>query len=256
MTTDPQTAANTRMWSRTDLVPSYAKRDLRAVETTILLRYRHDLAGNVLELGCGPGRLTGHLLEVASDVEVLDVSQTMLDACLRTYPSVHGALGDIRDLRGYADRAYGAVVAGYGVIDVLGDGERRASLAEIRRMLVPGGLLVLSTHNRDAGADTPMSRVRRGLKDAIYVAISAHHWLPNRRRLKRQEREEPGYAILNDSSHDYGALHYYINRDEQERQLAQLGFTLESCLDLDGREVSAGARSTSPELHFVARAAR
>ncbi|MEN3274082.1 MAG: hypothetical protein V7636_2843 [Actinomycetota bacterium] len=255
MTDDPQAAANTRMWSRTDLVPSYASRDLRAVETTILLRYRDDLAARVLELGCGAGRLTGHLLEVASDVEVVDVSSTMLDACLRAYPGAHGSLGDIRDLSGFPDAAYDAIVAGYGVIDVLGDEARRATLTEIRRMLVPGGLLVLSTHNRDAGADTPLMRCRRSAKEAIYVAMTSPRWLSNRRRLARQEREEPSYAIWNDSSHDYGALHYYTTRDDQERQLADVGLVLETCLDLDGREVSAGARSTSAELHVLARPA-
>ncbi|MEA3054767.1 MAG: hypothetical protein QOD30_199 [Actinomycetota bacterium] len=241
------------MWSRTDLAPSYANRDLRAVETTILLRYRDDLAGRVLELGCGAGRLTGHLLDVASDVEVLDVSLTMLEACLGAYPAAHGVLGDIRDLSGFPDAAYDAIVAGYGLIDVVGDVDRRATLAEMRRMLVPNGLLVLSTHNRDAGADTPLARCRRGVRDFINVAVGAPRWIPNRLRLTKYEREEPGYAIWNDSSHDYGALHYYITRDDEQRQLADLGFAIETCLDLDGREVSAGARSTSAELHFLAR---
>jgi SAM-dependent methyltransferase len=253
MEDDAQTRANARMWSRTDLVGQYATRQLRAVETTILLRYRNELSGRVLELGCGAGRLTGHLLEVAREVHVVDVSQNMLDACLAAYPEVRGELGDIRDLSGFADGEFDAIVAGYNLLDVLSDSDRRRALTEARRMLVAGGLFVFSTHNRDVGPDRPIDRWRAGRLDFVRFALGAPRWLPNRRRLTAQQREEPGYAIFNDSSHDYGALHYYITRDAQERQLADAGFTLLECLDLDGYAVKAGDRSTSSELHFLAR---
>lgn len=250
---DDQARANSRMWSRTDLVELYATRELRAVETTILLRYRDELSGCLLELGCGAGRLTGHLLDIAREVHAIDVSQTMLNACLAAYPAVHGALGDIRDLSGFADGSFDAVVAGYNLLDVLSDAERRRALAAIHRMLVPGGLLVFSTHNRDVGPDRPVDRWRAGPVAFVRFALRAPRWFPNRRRLVSQEREEPGYAIFNDSSHDYAALHYYITRDDQERQLTEAGFTLLECLDLTGLPVKAGDRSTSSELHFLAR---
>jgi hypothetical protein len=41
-------------------------------------------------------------------------------------------------------------------------------------------------------------------------------WRRNR-LLAPRERCEPGYAILNDNSHDFMALHYYIWQDDQER---------------------------------------
>ncbi|MBV8952614.1 MAG: hypothetical protein JO179_00660, partial [Solirubrobacterales bacterium] len=50
-----------------------------------------------------------------------------------------------------------------------------------------------------------------------------------------------------------GLLHYYIGRDEQARQLEQLGYELVECLDLEGVPVPPGARSQSTELHYVAR---
>ena len=253
MEEDVQTRANARMWSRTDLVGFYSGRDLRAVETTILLRYRDDLSGCILELGCGAGRLTGHLLDVAREVHGIDVSPAMLNACLVAYPAVHGAVGDIRDLSGFADDTFDAIVAGYNLLDVLSDADRRRVLIEVRRMLVPGGLFVFSTHNRDVGPDRPIDQWRAGRLEFVRFALRAPRWLPNRRRLTSQQREEPDYAIFNDSSHDFGALHYYITRDSQERQLAEAGFTLLACLDLDANEVKADDRSTSSELHFVAR---
>jgi len=61
-----QRLTNDALWRRTDLVERYATRDLRPVEVMLLIRYREALSGRVLELGCGAGRVTGYLAELAS----------------------------------------------------------------------------------------------------------------------------------------------------------------------------------------------
>jgi hypothetical protein len=43
---------------------------------------------------------------------------------------------------------------------------------------------------------------------------------------------------------DYALLHYYIGCDDQERQLADVGFELLECLDLEARPVEAGQTGT------------
>jgi SAM-dependent methyltransferase len=144
-------------------------------------------------------------------------------------------------------------VAGYSVIDVLNHEDRRRLFAELRRILEPGGLLIFSTHNRDAAPDSPVTRLRRGPREAVKVVLRLPHWLGNRRRLVPLQSDEPDYAVLNDSSHDYGALHYYVTAAAQERQLADAGFSLVEYLELDGRTVEPGSTATSTELHFVAR---
>jgi SAM-dependent methyltransferase len=250
---DAQTRANTRMWARTDLVGAYANRDLRAAEVIVLLRYRDGLSGRVLELGCGAGRLSGFLAEVAREVHAIDVSPTMVAACRQAYPSVQAEQGDLRDLGGFGGDSFDAVVGGYSVLDVLTDDERRKTLLELRRIVAPGGLLVFSSHNRDAGPDSPMAQARQSWREAVKTAMRMPRWFGNRRRLVPQQREEPGYAVFNDSSHDYGALHYYITRNEQEQQLKDAGFSLIECLDLDGQTVGPGDASSSGELHYVAR---
>jgi hypothetical protein len=78
----------------------------------------------------------------------------------------------------------------------------------------------------------------------------------NRRRLLAHQRSGPDHAIITDEAHDYSVLHYYIERDHQQRQLASAGFDLLECLDLDGRPVAQGERAEHhPELHYVARRA-
>ena len=75
----------------------------------------------------------------------------------------------------------------------------------------------------------------------------------NRKRLGPLQRRGDGYAIINDSAHDYALLHYYIGRDDQDRQLHETGYELIECLDADGRTVGPGEPNPDPWLHYVAR---
>jgi hypothetical protein len=76
----------------------------------------------------------------------------------------------------------------------------------------------------------------------------------NHRRLAPLERNEERYAIVNDPAHGYRLLHYYIDRDEQERQLAEEDFELLECLDESGHVVRVGEPAAfSSELHYLAR---
>jgi SAM-dependent methyltransferase len=253
---DAQRRANEELWSRADLVKAYATRNLRPVEVMLLVRYRASLSGRVLELGSGAGRLTGYLAELASSAHGVDISPAMVEYCRRAYPRATFSEGDLRDLSAFEPGSFDVVLAMYNAIDVLGDEERRVVLDGIHRVLAPGGLLMMSTHNRDYAprlTEPLQLRDRSPLRVAITLARMPR-WLRNRRRLLPLERNEPGYAILNDISHDFAALHYYIWHDAQERQLAEHGFELEECLDLDGRRVESdhGAPDCS-ELHYVAR---
>lgn len=254
-TDELQQQVNDALWSRAELAAEYANRDLRPVEATLLLRYRDSLSGRVLELGCGGGRVTGYLAEIAREVDAIDRMPAMVAACAAAYPSVSVGQGDIRDLSRFADASYDAVVAAYGLIDVLDDAGRRAVLREMRRIVRPDGLVVFSSHNRDC---PPAGITLRG-NGFLRGAVRLRHvprWARNRRRVLPLERRELDYAILNDISHDFSALHYYVTRDTQARQLAELGYALVECLDLEGRTVPPGGTAPkSAELHYVARPA-
>jgi SAM-dependent methyltransferase len=250
-----QQSANDRLWSGGKRVAAYATRTLRPVEVVILVRYRDALSGRVLELGCGAGRLTGYLAEVAASVRGIDLSAEMIAYSRQRYPKATFAQGDLRDLSTFAEGSCDAVVAAYNVIDVLGESARSQVLDGIFRLLSPGGLLVVSSHNRAiAGRLGDPLRLRgRPPREIFWTLVSLPRWLRNRRRLVAFERTEPGYAILNDAAHEFSALHYYITRDMQQTQLEAHGFELLECLDLEGQTVGPGDVSESPELHYVAR---
>jgi SAM-dependent methyltransferase len=257
---EDQARLNAERWALGEHVDSYATRDLRPVEEELIERHSEALAGRVLELGCGSGRLTGYLSELSPSVLGIDISPAMVAHCQLTYPRATFGVGDLRDLSGLESGGYDVVVAGFNVLDVLGDRARREVLSDIRRLLAPDGLLIMSSHNRAyalQGKTTVrlwvrllVGRPRRPLASIRSLPLR----LANRARLRPRQQTEEGYALLNDEAHDFSVLHYYISRDAQERQMSECGYRFLECLDLDGRLVSPGeAARDCPELHYVAR---
>ena len=253
-----QISANKELWELgLDWVRQYANRDLRAVEVMLLIRYRDVLRGRVLELGCGAGRVTSYLAAISDHVQGLDVSPKMLEYCRQAYPNAEFREGDLRDLSAYEDGSIDVIMGPGNILDVLTDDERQDVLDQLRRVISPEGLLIFSSHNRDNAPQIkkPLDMVHWRnpgflIRDLQYLPRR----LRNRRRRLRHERVEAHYSILNDTSHEFLALHYYISRDDQERQLRDHAFELIECLDLDSWVVAPGTASPNcPELHYVAR---
>jgi SAM-dependent methyltransferase len=96
----------------------------------------------VADLGCGPGRVTGHLHALGLDVSGLDLSEGMLAVARRENPGLRFTQGSMLDLD-LADGSLGGVVSYYSSIHTPVD-ELPALFAEFRRVLVPGGHLLLA----------------------------------------------------------------------------------------------------------------
>src|SRR5919201_3746705 len=103
---DYQAQLNADFWARGDHVGFYAHRELRPVEAVLLRRYRDALSGAVLELGCGAGRLTGYVIEIAAKTHGIDISAAMIAHCRATYPGGVFEVGDLHDLSRFADRSF------------------------------------------------------------------------------------------------------------------------------------------------------
>jgi SAM-dependent methyltransferase len=262
---DDSSAINERLWRRAETLPGYGERILRPVEVELLLRHRAALTGRVLDAGCGAGRVLGYLIALGGEVHGVDISPRLVDHCRQAYPTADVRVGDLRRLSATVTGPFDAVIAADNVLDVFGDADRRAVLAAIRDILAPEGLLIFSSHNlARAGADRRRRRTDRvrhliakiGEKPpaelALAVRCAPRRWR-NRRRLRPLERREGSYAVLNDSEADYGVLHYYVGRDEQERQLRAIGFELIECRDVDGSALVPGEEGRAPWLHYVAR---
>jgi len=106
--------------------------------------------GDVLEIACGTGLVTRRLrerLDAALRLTATDLSASMLDYA-KAQPSPHSGIewreADALQLP-FADGAFGAVVCGFGIMFVP---DRQAMLREARRVLVKGGILLLSVWDR------------------------------------------------------------------------------------------------------------
>jgi SAM-dependent methyltransferase len=256
-----QDAVNRRIYSSSMLVLAYARRSLSDAESAFFERHSAAIRGaRVLELGCGAGRITRHLVVRAREVVGIDVSPAMIDYCRRRIPRGTYVVRDLRDLGAYGDESFEVVVAAANVLDAISHEERLAVLDDLHRLLVPGGLLYFSSHNRNSAV--ALAEARRGpqfrlAKNPYRQARAAMSYVQGRRnhpRFAELQRFEEEYALLNDEAHGWRLLHYYIDRATQERQLSAAGFRLVETIAANGRLLGeTDDDSGFTELHYVAR---
>ncbi len=103
--------------------------------------------GAVADVGCGPGRITAYLRQLGVDAFGIDLSPGMIEVARRDYPGLRFDLGSMTDLA-LADASVTGLVAWYSLIHVP-DEEVGRVLAHFRRVLRPGGPLLLGFHVGD-----------------------------------------------------------------------------------------------------------
>lgn len=123
--------------------------DGKPLDRWLLERVARDARGPVLEVGCGPGHVTAFLAGHGADAAGLDLSPAMIAVARARVPAARFEVGDLRALP-YADGALAAVVAMYSLIH-LPRPDLPAAVAELARVLAPGGLLLAAVH---AGSET------------------------------------------------------------------------------------------------------
>jgi SAM-dependent methyltransferase len=100
------------------------------------------VAGPVLDLGCGTGRVALDLAERGFDVTGVDIDETLATELSRRARarglSVEAVVEDARSLR--LDRRFALVIAPMQLLQILGGAAGRAAmLRAVRRHLLPGG---------------------------------------------------------------------------------------------------------------------
>ena len=108
---------------------------------------RFEGLGPVCDLGCGPGHVARYLHERGVPVIGIDLSPVMMEQARRLNPGIEFRQGNMLSLD-IEDGAWGGIVAFYSIIH-LPRSEIAAALAEMKRVLRPGGLLLLAFHIGD-----------------------------------------------------------------------------------------------------------
>lgn len=101
--------------------------------------------GLICDMGCGPGQIARYLHDMGADACGIDLSPGMIEQARALNPGNDYRTGDMLNLTGVSDGAYAAIAAFYSLIHI-----PRArivvALRELRRVLQPGGVLLLSFH--------------------------------------------------------------------------------------------------------------
>jgi SAM-dependent methyltransferase len=138
------------------IAPVYAERfrdslNDRPLERALLSAFAEmvtsDIAGPVADVGCGPGYVTAHLHALGLDAYGIDASAAMIELARSAYPSLRFEVGSMGALD-VADGALGGVLSRASTIHTP-PAELPAILAELRRVLSPGGYLLISFVGND-----------------------------------------------------------------------------------------------------------
>jgi SAM-dependent methyltransferase len=118
----------------------------KPLDREVLGRFASEVRGRgeVYDLGCGPGQTTAFLHGCGVGVRGLDLSPELLREARRRHPGLPFEAGDMLALP-LADGSLAGVVAFYAIVHLSPAGLERA-LAEMHRVLRPGGRLLLTFH--------------------------------------------------------------------------------------------------------------
>ncbi|MBI1259514.1 MAG: methyltransferase domain-containing protein [Chloroflexi bacterium] len=129
----------------------YARRMLHELDTKprdrmLLEQFARKTAGKgrVADLGTGPGQIARYLHDHGVDAFGIDLSPAMVELARREHPGMEFQQGDMRALP-LPDNSLVGITAFYCIIHIPRP-EVVAALKEIRRVLQPGGLLLMSFH--------------------------------------------------------------------------------------------------------------
>ena len=215
----------------------------------------------ILDLGVGGGRTVEPLMQISKDYIGLDYAEEMVDVCRSLFPGVDFRHGDARDLSHFDDNSFAMVVFSCEGICMVDHQGRMAILAEVLRVLKPGGIFMFSTMNQESDYHTrgfqlpdfqmSFNPARLFVRGARFTHGTVNR-LVNRMNNKRRELRVQEFSIINDVYHDYSTMIYYISLANQRKQLDSVGFQSQSiAFDLQGDVVEDD--SSDNTLTLIAR---
>ncbi|MEU6186497.1 class I SAM-dependent methyltransferase [Nocardia sp. NPDC047038] len=126
-------------------------------------------SGPIADVGCGPGRITGHLAALGAQVFGIDLSPRMVELARVEHPQLLFAQGSVEQLP-IGNEALGGIVAWYSLIHLPPDRVPHV-LSEFHRVLASKGHVLLAFQT----ADQP---------DAVeafdHKVTRAYRWAPKR----------------------------------------------------------------------------
>ncbi len=142
----------------------------RALLTAFAEQVREHTRAPVGDLGSGPGYVTARLHDLGVQVFGVDVSPRMVALAREAHPHLRFHIGTMTDLD-LPGETLGGITALYSIIHIPTD-HLTAAFTEFRRVLVPGGHVLLSFQFQSRDADELLHLTERFGQD-----ISLHYYL-------------------------------------------------------------------------------
>ncbi|HSL45185.1 MAG TPA: methyltransferase domain-containing protein [Anaerolineales bacterium] len=120
--------------------------DDKPFDRACLERLSHEVGdlGPICDMGCGPGQIARYLHRQGVDTLGVDLSPRMVAEAQRFNPEIHFHQGDMLSLPD-ANNSWGGIAAFYCIIHIPRE-QVVDALREMKRVLKPGGLLLLTFH--------------------------------------------------------------------------------------------------------------
>jgi ubiquinone/menaquinone biosynthesis C-methylase UbiE len=248
---------NRKKYESKNVVSSYIKMTLQNPEVMILVKHRESIVNkHILDIGCGSGRTTAILKNLSSGYIGIDYSMTMIESCRERFKDVSFARGDVREMSEFRDDEFDFIMFSFNGLDSINHKDRLQGLREIHRVLKLDGLFAFSSHNRNHRY--AISRPKMTLSMAPCKQVEQFKKfvksLINHIRNRNHQVFEDEYAIINDIAHNYAMLTYYIDKENQVKQLEDMGFETVEMYDTLGNMLNPDSDDAdSAWIYYVAR---
>jgi SAM-dependent methyltransferase len=126
--------------------------------------------GPVLDVGCGPGTVTAHLVGLGLDVSGVDLSPRMVEHARHRYPGLRFAVASATALD-LAPASLGGVLGWWSLFNLPRE-TLPGVLAAFAQALVPGGQALVGTHVGDGDV------MRTEAYGGVPVSWTTHLWRP------------------------------------------------------------------------------
>jgi ubiquinone/menaquinone biosynthesis C-methylase UbiE len=242
---------------------SYAKNTALFQAEEFILAYLGDEIKDkaILDIGVGSGRTVPYLRELSRNYTGIDYSENMLNYCRLQYSDTRLLLCDARNMEVFEDRAFDVVFSSWNMIDDGNHEDRNRILKEVHRVLRQNGLFIFSSHNLDfkrrsayqfrglVSAENPVEWMKRNA-----VRIKRYFTgIRNHLRVQRNEVHEKEYSIINDASHSFSLLTYYIKKEHQVKQLEAIGFSKIEMVNERGSLITVDEACRDGWIYYIGR---
>jgi SAM-dependent methyltransferase len=213
-----------------------AKAGLRADEEKFVAEFFPAPPARILDLGVGNGRTTVPLHERGYDVVGIEYCSELVAFANQLYPSVKIEQGDARSLS-FAENTFDAAIFSWNGIDYMNPlSERFQVLRETLRVVRPGGIFLVSSHNA-------LGCIGRFFRPPLLTKRAIRFWLD---QLGVPGQVWNGYYRWRDDALGL-PLFYSARPSVQKQQLIACGWEV---LAIRSVEHPAEAASTVRDVHI------